>query len=63
VPRFKAVLVKFDQMYPYGEEHDEFKKVASSGQVQEELLIAEVNVDGKDLLLQLAGLIFTINYI
>ena len=63
MPRFKAVLVKFDQMYPYGEEHDEFKKVASSGQVQEELLIAEVNVDGKDLLLQLAGLIFTINYI
>ncbi|KAI0227619.1 Endoplasmic reticulum resident protein 29 [Lamellibrachia satsuma] len=45
VPRFKAALVKFDQMYPYGEEHDEFKKVATSAQVQQELLIAEVNVD------------------
>ena len=42
--------MKFDQMYPYGEEHDEFKKVATSAQVQQELLIAEVNVDGKDLL-------------
>ena len=62
MPKFKAVLVKFDQMYPYGDEHDEFKKVATAGQVQEELLIAEVNVDGKDLILQLAGLIFTTNY-
>ncbi|ELT98573.1 hypothetical protein CAPTEDRAFT_208996 [Capitella teleta] len=42
--KFKATLVKFDEMYPYGEKHDEFKKVAKDSTSQPELLVAEINV-------------------
>ncbi len=46
IPRFKAALIKFDEMYPYGDKHDEFKKVAEAGMSQPDLLIGEVNVAG-----------------
>ncbi len=46
VTKFPAVLVKFDEAYPYGEKQDEFKKVSESTASQRELLIGEVNVAG-----------------
>jgi len=45
--KFQAVLIKFDKAYPYGDKHDEFKKVAETAVSQAELLVAEVSVQGK----------------
>ena len=47
VPKFGAVLVKFDESYPYGEAQDAFKKVAEATLSQTELLLAEVNIAGE----------------
>ncbi|XP_014782649.1 endoplasmic reticulum resident protein 29 [Octopus bimaculoides] len=44
ISKHKAVLVKFDETYPYGEKQEQFKKVAQSSYVQPELLIAEVQI-------------------
>ncbi|XP_071790383.1 endoplasmic reticulum resident protein 29-like [Asterias amurensis] len=44
IGKFKAVLVKFDENYPHGEKQEEYKKIASGGSSQPELLIAEVGI-------------------
>ncbi|XP_023248577.1 endoplasmic reticulum resident protein 29 [Copidosoma floridanum] len=44
LPKFKAVLVKFDVVYPYGDKHKEYTDVAVSTKDSPDLLIAEVGV-------------------
>ena len=49
--------MKFDESYPYGEKHDEFKKVSDAAMGNDELLIGEVNIAGK------VGLFSLVKYI
>jgi len=42
---FKYTLVKFDTAYPYGDKHDEFKKVSNKASSNPDLCIAEVNIN------------------
>jgi len=44
VEKHKAVLVKFDETYPYGEKQDIYKKVVEGCLGQKDLLMAEVQV-------------------
>ena len=44
ISKFKASLVKFDVAYPYGEEHDEFAKIAKDSQEVEDIFVGEVGV-------------------
>ncbi|XP_064620314.1 endoplasmic reticulum resident protein 29-like isoform X2 [Lineus longissimus] len=45
IRQFKAVLVRFDDAYPYGDKHDEFKKLAVSAMTQPDLLIADYGIN------------------
>jgi len=40
------VFVRFDKEYAYGDEHEEFKKVALAATSQPELIVAEVPIQG-----------------
>jgi len=44
VVKHEAVLVKFDETYPYGKKQDVFKAVAKASLSQSNLLVAEVQV-------------------
>lgn len=43
----KAVLVKFDETYPYGDKQDTFKEVVEATMSQDDALCAEIQVSGK----------------
>jgi len=44
IHKFKAVLVKFDTPYPYGEKEDEYGKVAEAAHTVPDIILAEVGV-------------------
>jgi len=47
--------VKFDKEYAYGDTQDEFKKVAVAAISQPELIVAEVPIQGLDIVLYLSA--------
>lgn len=46
LPLFRVALVKFDRVFPYGDKHDEYIKVAEAAHLNKDLLLAEVNAAG-----------------
>lgn len=45
IRHYDYTLVKFDTAYPYGDQHDEFKKVALKAYSNPNLMVAEVNIN------------------
>lgn len=45
ISHYDYTLVKFDTAYPYGDKHDEFKKVALKAYSNPNLMIAECNIN------------------
>ncbi|GAV05815.1 hypothetical protein RvY_15890 [Ramazzottius varieornatus] len=43
MPHFRVAAVKFDRVFPYGDKHDEYIKVAEAAHTNKDVLIAEVN--------------------
>lgn len=44
IPKFKAVLVKFDVAFPYGGKHEQYATVATDTRDSQDLLVATVGV-------------------
>ena len=44
ISKFRASLVKFDVAYPYGDQHDEFAKVAKDAAEAGDLFVGEVGI-------------------
>merc|ERR1711892_858799 len=44
INQFRASLVKFDVAYPYGDQHDEFAKVAKDAADAGDLFVGEVGI-------------------
>lgn len=44
IPKFKAVLVKFDVAFPYGGKHEQYATVAADTKDSQDLLVATVGV-------------------
>lgn len=44
VPKFEAVLVKFDTAYPYGDKHETFSKFAEDTVRTKDLLFADIGI-------------------
>ena len=44
ISKFPASLIKFDVAYPYGEDHEEFAKIAKEAADNEDLFVGEVGI-------------------
>ena len=47
IKKFNASIIKFDVAYPYGEDHDEFAKIAKEASDVADLFVGEVGIKGR----------------